>query len=666
MKLRQSPLAKGICVLVLLGSLCFTALCGYQGLWQLDFAYSDNWQDSGIFVNMQRKYYYDVGNLYSAERQLELGNLDYVEEMDCKATVENLEKKLAPENTNYRYQILSDDGKTVIKSNLKEGETLQDVVLNISYDKYQNDQIITMDIASDTAVSAPALELEPVSTSYIIASGVAVNPQVDDVFFAVHQWYENSQSFASVIMGMVWGGVLSLLCLLFLLWSAGYRPGDNQPSLGWWDRLPLELHLLSEGIGVGCAIWGCMTIFQETWINYWYSWGYSLPADEIFAMGSFSAAALSAVGGLVGVMALCTLTARLRCKMLLKSTLCYYMFNGLFRKVVFLVDNLSILWRVAVLFFIYVCFNYMARYGLKFLYPIPVFLVDGLALGALLWWTYSFRRVRDGADAISTGNLSHRIDTDKLPHDLRVHAESINNISLGMESAVDSRIKSERFKAELITNVSHDLKTPLTSIINYVDLLKSTEQVDPHAAEYIEVLDRKSQRLKKLTEDLVEASKASTGTLKVNREKIRVEQLLDQAIGEYQEKLDSKGLLLVTAIAEGESFVMADGRHLWRVIDNLLGNCAKYAMEGTRVYIELTRGHGQVELSVKNISREPLTTTADQLVERFVRGEESRTTEGSGLGLSIAKNLTELQGGTFQLVLDGDLFKAIVTMPQAG
>ena len=199
-------------------------------------------------------------------------------------------------------------------------------------------------------------------------------------------------------------------------------------------------------------------------------------------------------------------------------------------------------------------------------------------------------------------------------------------------------MKSERFKAELITNVSHDLKTPLTSIINYVNLLKTTEQTDPTARQYIDVLDRKSQRLKKLTEDLVEASKASTGALSVNREKIGMVQLLDQALGEYEEKLEGKHLAVVRAVPEGECYVYADGRHLWRVIDNLLSNCAKYALEGTRVYIEIFRGKGSVSLSVKNVSRDPL---------------------------SIAKSLTELQGGTFELVVDGDLFKAIVTLPQS-
>ena len=288
-----------------------------------------------------------------------------------------------------------------------------------------------------------------------------------------------------------------------------------------------------------------------------------------------------------------------------------------------------------------------------------------LVLLALCWWTANFRRLRKGSQALASGNLHHQIETQHMPRDLKLYAEDLNNISVGMADAVDEQMKSERFKAELITNVSHDLKTPLTSIINYVNLLKATEQTDATAREYIEVLDRKSQRLKKLTEDLVEASKASTGALTVNREKIGLVQLLDQAMGEYEERLEKKQLTVVRTLPEGECYVYADGRHLWRVLDNLLSNCAKYALEGTRVYIEIARGKGSVSLSVKNISREHLNVPPERLMERFVRGEESRTTEGSGLGLSIAKSLTELQGGNFELVVDGDLFKATVILPQS-
>ena len=262
------------------------------------------------------------------------------------------------------------------------------------------------------------------------------------------------------------------------------------------------------------------------------------------------------------------------------------------------------------------------------------------------------------------GEPDFKIDTAGMYRDLREHAEQLNDLGAAISTAVEEQLKSERFRAELITNVSHDLKTPLTSIINYVDLLKKTEIPDPRAVEYIEVLDRKSQRLKKLTEDLVEASKASTGSLTVVREKLGFTQLLDQALGEYGEKFEKSGLTPVLTTPDHELYVEADGRHLWRIIDNLLGNCVKYAMPGTRVYLDVKAWDGNVVLSVKNVSKDPLNVPAEQLMERFVRGDVSRTTEGSGLGLSIARSLTELQGGAFRLDIDGDLFKAVVSFPE--
>ena len=248
--------------------------------------------------------------------------------------------------------------------------------------------------------------------------------------------------------------------------------------------------------------------------------------------------------------------------------------------------------------------------------------------------------------------------------DLRQHSEQLNDLGSAINTAVDERMKSERMKAELITNVSHDLKTPLTSIINYVDLLKKEDIQEEKAKEYIEVLDRKSQRLKKLTEDLVEASKASTGSLTVNPERLGVVQLVTQALGEYSEKLEAAGLQLVASMTDEEVYVQADGRHFWRILDNLMGNCVKYAMPGTRVYLDLVAWDGYVTFSLKNISAGQLNIPAEQLMERFVRGDESRTTEGSGLGLSIARSLIELQGGLFRLEVDGDLFKAVVSFPQ--
>ena len=224
-------------------------------------------------------------------------------------------------------------------------------------------------------------------------------------------------------------------------------------------------------------------------------------------------------------------------------------------------------------------------------------------------------------------------------------------------------MKSERLKTELITNVSHDIKTPLTSIVNYVDLLKK-EDLPEQAAEYVTVLDRQSGRLKKLTEDLVEASKASTGNIPVALQPIVVNEIIHQAVGDYDQRLTAGKIEVIINTFEGSLSAMADGRLLWRVLDNLLSNVCKYAMPGSRLYIDLTTQGSRVALSMKNISRDALNVSADELMERFVRGDESRTTEGSGLGLSIVRSLTEVQGGSFRLSIDGDLFKASVSFPE--
>lgn len=239
---------------------------------------------------------------------------------------------------------------------------------------------------------------------------------------------------------------------------------------------------------------------------------------------------------------------------------------------------------------------------------------------------------------------------------LRSHGEALNSIGDGIAVAVDKQIRSERLKAELITNVSHDIKTPLTSIVNYVDLLKK-EELSGKAAEYVEVLDRQSARLKKLTADLVEASKASTGNIPVDMKPTDLCEVVRQAAGEYSERLQGAKLELVLTTPEPSPRIMADGRLLWRVIDNLLSNVCKYALGGTRVYLDVRRAGGGVTVSVKNISRDMLNIDPEELTERFVRGDRSRSTEGSGLGLNIARSLTELQQGEFGISVDGDLFK---------
>ena len=247
----------------------------------------------------------------------------------------------------------------------------------------------------------------------------------------------------------------------------------------------------------------------------------------------------------------------------------------------------------------------------------------------------------------------------------RQMAAAVNDLGDGLRHALQEQMKSERMKADLITNVSHDLKTPLTSIINYVDLLKREELHNEKANEYLEVLDQKSQRLKQLTEDLVEASRASSGNVVLDIRRIDVKELLMQTSGEFVERFEARGLQLVENFPQNPQYVDADGRRLWRIIENLFRNVEKYAMPHTRVYLDLINDGDRVAFSLKNISENPLNISPEELTERFTRGDESRSTEGSGLGLSIAKDLTEIQQGTFEIYLDGDLFKVTVSFPIA-
>ena len=249
------------------------------------------------------------------------------------------------------------------------------------------------------------------------------------------------------------------------------------------------------------------------------------------------------------------------------------------------------------------------------------------------------KTLQTAAQKLAAGDLTYTVDTEKMYPVLKEHGDNLNAVSVGMSRAVNERMKSERFKTELITNVSHDLKTPLTSIVSYVDLLKKEPTESEAAREYIEVLDRQSQKLKKLTTDLVDASKASSGALPVNLEKIDLGELLRQSAGEYTEKFAAASITPVLNAPEAETYVTADGRLLWRVLDNLLGNAVKYAQSGTRLYLELTPGETETVLTLKNISREPLNIPAEELMERFVRGDGSRHTDGSGLGLSIAESV---------------------------
>lgn len=446
---------------------------------------------------------------------------------------------------------------------------------------------------------------------------------------------------------------LSLGLLIFLLWNAGRAPG-GQRNAGPAGFLPLEAYLLLT-VGGGAL---CLALMSNGAQN--------ILGTVLWLLGLWG-------GFLFFTDALMGICARARAGVLFRHSLSgavlrwtWRLVRGFFR---WLRDSFAALPLVWVAMMGGVCvllgetvLTLIAFDSYELFFWLLWLGAQVLLLAVLCRFFAGLHQLRLVSRKMAQGDLSVRVPAKKLWGPLREQGEDLNRISEGMSAAVDERLRSERFKTDLITNVSHDLKTPLTSIINYVDLLQK-QPLEPQAAEYAAVIARQGQRLKKLTEDLVEASKASSGSLPVNAEPTDLAELLTQAVGEYAPRLEKSNLEPVLQLPGEPVWSMLDGRLTWRVVDNLLSNACKYSQPGTRVYVEAEQREGRAWLRVKNISRQQLNIPADELMERFVRGDSSRTTEGSGLGLNIARSLAELQNGEFGLAIDGDLFKAWASFP---
>lgn len=325
-----------------------------------------------------------------------------------------------------------------------------------------------------------------------------------------------------------------------------------------------------------------------------------------------------------------------------------------------MISRVKIILLFGIFIFLQFMFTGMTVEGGSALSLLLMIVMDCAVLYYLIKKAWGREQIIAGLKKITDGDLQYKIPTEKLSGEQEMVADYINHIGEGLDAAVENSLKNERMKTELITNVSHDIKTPLTSIINYVDLLKRENPEDPKIRGYLEVLENKAQRLKVLTEDVVEASKASTGNIALEMTDLNFIELVHQVIGEFEEKFEERNLTMVVHFDEEEAIICADGRRLWRVLENVFGNVSEYAMENTRVYVDVKVDRPNVQLSLKNISAQPLNISAEELTERFIRGDVSRNTEGSGLGLSIAKDLVQLQGGEFKLYLDGDLFKVTI------
>lgn len=446
--------------------------------------------------------------------------------------------------------------------------------------------------------------------------------------------------------------VLLIFVCLYIIKTIGHKKDEEGIYTNELDKIPYE-------------VIGTVTLLLLTF-EFFLAWVFiERTANMSQAMISTSIMVAIFLGFVIYatlITAIVTTIRRIKAHIFWKSTIiykiCKFAFDGIF-------DNLSQTVKLAL--------QYGGFIAISLIITL-IALSDGMNLilfGALIiFWYYIFKKILDYINKLGkvrehirnmyNGNTESVLDESELYGELKQVAKELNDISGGLSNAIEEATKSERLKTELITNVSHDIKTPLTSIINYVDLMKQEKIKAPKIQEYLEVLDAKSQRLKKLTEDLVEASKASSGNIKLTMENLNVKELIKQVGGEFEDRLKGRGLEVIESFPEEEISILADSRYMYRVMENMYVNIAKYALENSRVYVDVTKINKKIQIALKNISEDKLNITVDELMERFTRGDVSRTTEGSGLGISIAKSLVELQNGKFDIYLDGDLFKVVI------
>lgn len=572
-------------------------------------------------------------------------------------------------NMHFRIAYHSDDGEDQIYTNAPD-MSVEDMKASGRYLYIPGNTIRMESNLTDVPVNvAPYLEMwNPFGNNkyYLIVSVDTSYPNNDTYARQAAQYNSARDNFIVGMAGVVVGMVGCLATILLLMMMSGHTYAGSQNI-----RLYPSDETFTE---VGLALWvicvfACLYLgkivgnrlislfFKEDQWNYWI---------KLMKILVIYAGSMICFFGMIRRYKARTLWSNSLIKSVIDHTQDYrrraaFAFGlGIgFAAVLFM--NCALIWSMVTMFIID---EKSFKQKIVFCTIILFFTLFNLVIFHQLFSKAIQMDLLDGAiRSISQGNTSLQMDLERLNGKERVMGEHINNISIGLDAALQEKVKSERLKADLITNVSHDIKTPLTSIINYVDLLKREHIQDPKIQGYLEVLEQKSQRLKTLTEDLVEASKASSGNLKLEIADIDLVELVQQTGGEFAEKFERRRLEVVSHLPKEPMLIRADGRRMWRILENLYNNAFKYAMERSRIYVDVFQQDGRAVFTIKNVSESPLNISPDELTERFVRGDVSRTTEGSGLGLSIAKSLTQLQGGEFEVVIDGDLFKAVVSFP---
>ena len=541
----------------------------------------------------------------------------------------------APEATNLSFLLTDKDGN-ILATNLESPPAPDDNIWRYRIST-END-----DLYDDTYLFYAYLDEDlPVQDAYAFYTGLI------RLGYALRYWI--------YVIGFACLA-LWITCYVCLLCSAGRRPRSEEFHPGVLHKVPFDLLLAASVI----AFYLLMQF-----------------ADRFYYFSDVEEAVAACIVILLGIGAFLGLSisfaARIKSRTLLKNTLVFLVCRLLWRLLKFcgktlllFVRSVPIIWRTILLAAALIAMDYLEMVfafngedGIVFFWLLKLLLLTG----ALLYAAIFMRRLQQGGAALAAGDLTFKTDTRIMFWDFKKHGENLNRISQGMAAAVEERLRSERMKTELITNVSHDIKTPLTSIINYATLISEKPCDCEQHAEYSQVLVRKSEHLRRLLDDLVEVSKASTGNLEVALTPCDANVLLTQAVGEFAQRCENAGLTLVTAQPEASLRIMADSRRIWRVFENLMSNACKYSLPGSRVFLTLESDGKNAVFTFRNTSSAVLNVSSDELMERFVRGDSARSTEGSGLGLSIAQSLTQLQGGTMAVAIDGDLFKVTLRFP---